>query len=229
MRLQHFRIMVDRMAAEIPEEYLDGIAAVEVSRNTVPHPVRAHVFTMGECIPMDVGPDQITSRVVLYHGSFQALAAEREDFAWREEAWETLMHELRHHLEWKAGSPELERYDWAAEQNFARQEGQPFDPVFYRAGERIEDGVYRVDDDVFLERVVSRLPEAAEFIWHGERYRVAVPPVSLPLYLALDGLRHPPPGEAVIVFRRKPRWWHLFSAATEPVRRVVVPQLTARV
>ena len=73
------------------------------------------------------------------------------DFDWRQEAWETLTHELRHHLEWRARAPDLEEFDWAAEQNFARQDGEPFDPLFYRSGEKVAEGVYRLDDDFFLE------------------------------------------------------------------------------
>src|SRR5439155_538461 len=82
---------------------------------------------------------------VLYHGSFAALAR-LGDFDWRTEAWETLAHELRHHLEWRAHVSRLEAYDWAAEENFRRHEGQPFDPLFYRSGESVEDGVWKVAD-----------------------------------------------------------------------------------
>jgi hypothetical protein len=207
------------MTEEVPEEYLEGIAAVAVSPKTVPHPTRAHVYTLGECIPIDTGAEHVTSRVVLYHGSFAALASERDGFDWRAEARETLLHELRHHLEWKAGSPALEEYDRAAEQNFARQEGEPFDPVFYRGGERVDAGVYRVDDDIFLERVVRGLPDRAEFVWHGRRFRVTVPPASLPLYLALDGLAPAPAGEVLLVFRRKARLRDLFRAASAAAAR----------
>ena len=58
--------------------------------------------------------------MVLYHGSFAALARVNGGLDWREEAWETLTHELRHHLEWRARAPDLEELDWAVEQNFAR-------------------------------------------------------------------------------------------------------------
>src|SRR5439155_1125503 len=79
------------------------------------------------------------------------LARFAPEFEWRHETWETLSHELRHHLEWRANVEALEAYDWAAEQNFARQEGEAFDPTFYRSGEALAPGVYKVDDDVFVE------------------------------------------------------------------------------
>lgn len=213
MRLDHFKSMVERMAHEIPERYLDGIAAIEVSEKAVPHPLREHVFTLGECIPFHTGTDDVMSRVVLHYGSFRELAHQRPDFDWHEETWETLLHELRHHLEWRARTDQLEEYDWAAEQGFARAEGLPFDPLYYRSGECVAEGIYRVDDDVFLERVVARLPDAAEFDWHGGRYRVAVPSEPLPLYLVVHGVRHPPPGDVILVFRRKPRLADLFRRA----------------
>ena len=180
----------------MPPEFRDGIVVIEASPKTVPHPVRGDIYILGECIPLawsGSGAD-LQSRVVLYHGSFQALA-HLGDLDWRAEAWETLTHELRHHLEWRANVGALEAYDWAAEQNFARHAGQAFDPVFYRSGERVADGVWKVDDDVFVEG-------GAEFIWHGRRYRVAVEPKP-PAFLTLEGLDEPPPGDAVLVVPHK--------------------------
>ena len=47
-----FRRLIDRLSGEIPAEYLDGVAGVEVSPKTIPHPTRADVYTRGECIPV---------------------------------------------------------------------------------------------------------------------------------------------------------------------------------
>lgn len=224
MDFPSFQRLIDRLSREIPSEYLDGVAAVEVSPKTIPHPIRADVYTLGECIPVHGEGGEIMSRVVLYHGSFRALEGLRGDFAWREEAWETLTHELRHHLEWRANADALEEYDWAAEQNFARHEAQPFDPLFYRSGEAVEPGVYRVDEDVFCERLVRAVPGTLEVVWHGRSYQVIVPPATLPLFLTLDGVREPPPGDVVLVLRRRPRLTDLFRRAAPPSRARVVVQ-----
>jgi hypothetical protein len=210
VRLEDFRALVERLVRDVPPAYLDGVVAVEVSPTAVPHPVRAEIYTLGECIPLEwsgSGAD-LQSRVVLYHGSFQALA--RLDapagggFDWREEAWETLTHELRHHLEWRANASALEAYDWAAEQNFARHEGERFDPEFYRSGDAVAPGVYRVDDDVFLELAPPRRGQPLELVWHGRRYRGRLPAdVRTPAFVTLDGLVEPPPGDAVAVLRRR--------------------------
>lgn len=193
MQFGDFRALVERLEREIPSEFQGGVVAVEVSPKTVPHPLRADIYTLGECIPLEwsgSGAD-LQSRVVLYHGSFQALANLGE-FDWRAEAWDTLTHELRHHMEWRANAGALEAYDWAAEQNFARHEGKAFDAVFYRSGELLAPGVWKVDDDVFLEG-------SAEFVWHGQRYRAPFAGVRAPAFLTLDGLEEPPPGDAVLV------------------------------
>ena len=223
MRLSDFQTMVARMTAELPEEYFAGIAAVDVSEKTVPHPTREEIYTLGECIPLPAGPDAgdegVQSRIVLYHGSFRALARIEPGFDWRGEAWETLTHELRHHLEWKARQGDLERFDRAAEQNFARMDFEPFDPLFYLDGEEAAPGWWHVDDDWFHEVLVREVPPRVEFTWHGAGYRVEVPAhLTLPAFLTVDGVDDPPPGELVLVLRRTPRFWDLFRKPSEPVQ-----------
>src|SRR5262245_52264497 len=143
MQLGDFRALVEGMKAEIPAEYLDGIVSVDVSSRTVPHPTRAGVYTLGECIPINTGDDRAPSRVVLYHGSFRALAADEPDFDWWAEAWETLTHELRHHLEWRANVQGLEEYDRAAEEGFARADDDSYDPFYYLDGEQVARDTYQ--------------------------------------------------------------------------------------
>jgi hypothetical protein len=215
MRLADFEIMVRRLCDDIPAPFFDGIAEVVVSPRTIPHPERGDIFTLGECVPLPVelgsGVEGIQSRLVLYHGSFAALAALQEEFDWRLEAWETVTHELRHHLEWRAHAPDLEEFDWAVEHNFARQDGEPFDPTFFLSGEPQSDGSYRVEDDVFIDRIVRALPESVGFIWQGRKYRAAPPQnAELPCFLTVAGVVDPPPGDLVLVLRRKPGVRDLF-------------------
>jgi hypothetical protein len=219
MQLADFQQMVDLMVGEIPAEYLEGIAGIDVSPRTVQHSGRDGVYTMGECIPIEVGGDPAPSRVVLYYGSFRALARDRDDFDWRAEAWETVTHELRHHLEWKARAQDLEEYDWAAEQGFARSDQEFFDPLFFLSGERIAQDTYQVDDDVFIDRVVRELPDVAVFEWQGRRYQVRVPGEPLPLYLVLEGVPAAPPGTMILVFRRRGGILDLFRGTRRPTER----------
>jgi hypothetical protein len=228
MTFADFRTMVENLAREVPPEFQDGIVAIEVSPKAVPDPVRGGVYTLGECVPLEWSGNgaNLQSRIVLYHGSFAALArAHAGESEWRREAWDMLTHELRHHLEWRADVGALEAYDWAADQNFARGEGHPFDPAFYRSGERLAAGLYKVDDDVFIERDdrdVGRGTGARfEVTWHGRRYRVPWPPGARPpLFLTLHGLLAPPAGDVVVVVPRRPSLFDLWRRRSTVARRV---------
>lgn len=224
MRLEEFQQLVHRLLKDVPQSYLDGVVAVDVSPKVLPHPVHGDVYTLGECMPLEwsgSGAD-LHSRIIFYYGSFASLAR-LGDFDWREEAWETLTHELRHHLEWRAHLDRLEAYDWAAEENFKRHEAQPFDPVFYRSGEELAPGVYKVDDDVFIEREQGAgSGEQGDLVWHGRRYRLAPPRTGAgPLFLTLAGLVDPPPGDAVLVMKPGPRLLDLFRRRPAPLQQVV--------
>ena len=216
MRLADFEAMVHRLCSEVPSHFFEGIAEVVVSPRTVPHPDREEIFTLGECdpLPMEVGSgvEGLQSRIVLYHGSFAALSRLQEGFDWRREAWETLTHELRHHLEWRARAPDLEDFDWAVEHNFARQEGEPFDPSFFLSGELEPGGNYRVEDDVFIDQIVRSVPASVSFAWQGRTYSVSTPEeAELPCFLTVEGVADPPEGDLVLVLRRKPGVRDLFG------------------
>ncbi|HET9134328.1 MAG TPA: metallopeptidase family protein [Gemmatimonadales bacterium] len=218
MRADAFEAMVRRMCADVPREYFDGVTEVTVSPRALPHPIRAEIYTLGECIPLPLegeGPEAIQSRVVLYHGSFRALAELDPDFDWEGEAWETLTHELRHHVEWRARRDDLEAFDRAAEENFKRLDGEPFDPLFFLDGDAPVPGVHQVDDDWFIDHLVRSVPSEVRFIWHGRHYAAAVPAgATLPAYLVVDGVSEPPPGDLVLVLRRRPRVLDLFRTVT---------------
>jgi hypothetical protein len=122
------------------------------------------------------GPDTIRSAVVLYYGSFRAVAQDDPEFDWEHEIHETLLHELKHHLEHLADQDTLGDFDHAVEENFKRVEGEPFDPLFYHAGEALGDNRFRVEDDVFVEmREKSLVSLDYQLHWEGERYRVELP------------------------------------------------------
>jgi hypothetical protein len=229
MRLSDFDSMIRRLCDEVPEHFFDGVAEVVVSPRAVPHPDRAEIFTLGECIPLPVqvgsGVEGVQSRIVLYHGSFAALAQLQEGFDWRLEAWETLTHELRHHLEWRARAPDLEDFDWAVEHNFARHDGEWFDPTFFLSGELRPDGMYYVDDDVFLDQVVRTLPRSVTFEWRGRSYTVTPPEeAELPCFLTIEGVAEAPVGDLVVVLRRRPGVMDLFGHGQVFEATVQVPE-----
>jgi hypothetical protein len=216
MLLTDFEALVRRLSYELPAHFLDGVTEVVVSPRTVAHPDRPDVFTLGECVPFDLvlgsGADGIQSRIVLYHGSFAALASGDEGFDWRREAWETLTHELRHHLEWKAKAPDLEALDWAVEHNFARHAGELFDPTFFLSGERLGGEIYLVDEDMFVDILVRARPSAVNFVWDDRKYLVELPAdATLPCFLTVLAVVNPPPGDLIVVVRETPALKTLFS------------------
>lgn len=190
------------------------------------------MYTLGECVPELSGSDEgarLRSLILLHYGSFAALARISRGFDWRREAWDTLTHELRHHLEWRARVPDLEKLDDAIEANYARQTGRTFPPLFFRDGEVLAAGVTRVEDDVFLDvalgaREWKRAARAERSIaWHGREYRVLLPAV-LPdvLFLTLEGARPAPAGDLVLVIRRRPGARDLWHRTVVAQARAVV-------
>src|SRR5256886_16618088 len=106
VRLDDFRQLVERLVKQVPAAYLDGVVVVEVSPKALPHPRRADVYTLGECIPLEWSGNgaDLQSRVVLYHGSFAALAR-LGGFDWRARAVGALRPGARRHL--GGGAPRL--------------------------------------------------------------------------------------------------------------------------
>ncbi len=182
MEFTEFERRAGRVWQEIPVDFRSGVDGLVIERGSRPHPTLPEIYTLGECVtesyPSDWGgPETTRSVLVLYYGSFRELAALDPDFDWRYEIWETITHELRHHLEWLAAEDALEDVDYAVDENFKRLQDEPFDPTFYRYGEEIAPGIFQADRDVFIEIEWRRHPprDRVPFTWHGRRYSVHVP------------------------------------------------------
>jgi len=197
----------------IPEEFREGVDGLTIRPERVPHPARRGVYTLGQCLteayPSDwSGPDTLRSILVLYHGSFRALARNDPEFDWEGELWETLTHELRHHLESLANQDDLEGVDHAMEEAFARDEGLEFDPFYYQSGIEIAPGLYQVEYDFFMEQSWTR--EAFEsaswitFSWHGVEYKVPRPEVLGDVhYLWVRGVEVGPGTLQLVLVRKR--------------------------
>ena len=160
MTFADFKLRADEVFESIPEEFRVGIDGVEVLPKIVYHPKLEEIYTLGECLteayPSDFGgAGQIRSRVVLYYGSFAQISKEDEEWDWDEEIYETITHEIRHHLEHLASDESLEEMDYAEDQNFARLDGAAFETFFYRSGSALADGIYRVGEELFAELEAS--------------------------------------------------------------------------
>lgn len=211
MKRADFARVAGRMWDEIPEIARQGVEALTVEDRALPHPDFEEVFTLGECVTEEWpsgfgGEGDMRSELVLYHGSFAALAALDPEFDWEGELWETILHELLHHREAAAGESGLDEFDWAAEQNFRRLAGDPFDPVFYRAVPPGPDGVVRLDSESFLETAVPEGESEVRFTWRGREYGVEIPEDAALAFVEIENLAG---GRLCVVARRRRPWWRL--------------------
>ena len=216
MTYQQFEARAWQIFSGIPPEYREGVDGLEVSRATVPHPSLPEVFTLGECksefYPSEYGgAGEVRSVVALYYGSFLELSRRDEEWSWEDELWETVTHEVRHHLESLASEDDLEEMDYAEDQNFARREGEPFDPFFFRSGDPLPGDAWAVDGDVFVEWPVDRrgFEAAPEIVvpWGGRELRFPRPERLGDVHLVTVGDTDDGRGELVVVLVRRRGPW----------------------
>lgn len=182
--LEEFEARARALFESIPASFREGISGLVVHGKRVTHPHIDDYETLGECEADLLAEGEGTERsstIHLYYGSFASLARRDKQFDWEWELRETIEHEIRHHIEDRAGAPDLRKVDWAEEQNEFRHEGKPFDPLFYRAGEERQPDEFWVGSDCFLEvrlsrRALSRIAGRLHPVTFGEEvFEVLVP------------------------------------------------------
>ena len=117
--------LLDRMAEEFPEEfYADLNGGISLLPDEMPDPEfpPGEMYILGEYCD-----DQMGRYILLYYGSFAALAAKEEwtEEDWEEELYATLAHEFTHHMEGLAGERGLERRDEAMLDAWRAGEDEP--------------------------------------------------------------------------------------------------------
>lgn len=109
MDIDTFTRRLDEMVDEVPPPLLEGLSGgvvvQERARRRRGDP--PGVYLLGEYVTDDF----LGSFIVIYYGSFRRLFAGEPARVWEEELWETLRHELRHHVESRAGVSDLDRED----------------------------------------------------------------------------------------------------------------------
>jgi len=210
---------------EIPADAREGVDGLTIEPEAARHPDFHWVYTMGECLteawPSGAGGDgDVRSELVLYHGSFRALAEEDPDFDWEGELWETILHELLHHRESAAGEAGLDEVDWAHEQNLRRLAGEPFDPDFCRAVPAGPDGVVKLESELFVESVIADNADEAVFEWRGRRYAVEAPVYAHRAFVEVPNLAG---GRLCVIIRRRPPWWRFGRGKTYRPAQVSLP------
>lgn len=109
MDIEQFTELADRLMERVPEPVLEGLnGGVTIRRNALRDKRDPRdVYILGEYVTDPV----MGCYVVIYYGSFKAILTGEPDSVWEEELWETIRHELRHHLEVRAGEDDLDRED----------------------------------------------------------------------------------------------------------------------
>lgn len=127
MTYEEFSALIEEMVEDVPEEFMRGLQGVHVLPDAREEEGYEEVYRLGEYL--DPGPadflgagEGLGRHIALYHGSFAAIAAADPSFDWEEEAWETLTHELRHHVESLAGEDWLVQEDEAVSREFDRRD-----------------------------------------------------------------------------------------------------------
>lgn len=231
MRLEEFRVRAAEMWEEIPDLLVEGVDSLFVEEHAEPHPGLDGIHTLGECrdsLSSGYSAAEIRSDLILYYGSFRALAEQDPAFDWEGELWETILHELLHHREAMAGASGLEDFDWAVEHNHRRYAGEPFDTTFYRAVPPGPDGTYRLESEIFVEVRAPGDEREVRFEWRGREYTLRVPPGARPAFVQVRNLAR---GRLWVVVRESLPWWRrlLPRGEGEPVelRRRALPASAA--
>ncbi len=238
MKYAAFRAAAERAFEEIPEQYKAGIDGLVVSREAVPRREHEGVFTMGECSTETWpsqwdGPDTTRSSVVLYWGSFQQMAREDAEFDWEGEIWETLTHELRHHLESLASEDQLEDVDYAMDEGFKRDDGFEFDPWYYQKGDPEAGGVFRVEGHAFIEQrwTADRFAAATSipFEWAGRTWSVPRPDDLGDVHFVwVSGATEPPATLELVLVRKRSLWQSVTRLFGGPALEVLESEALAK-
>lgn len=121
MDIERFTELADQLMERVPAPVLEGLnGGVSIRRNAMrDRRDPRDVYIMGEYVT----DPALGCYVVIYYGSFRATLADEPDQVWEAELWETIRHELRHHLEARAGESGLDRED--AEQVYELRKRAP--------------------------------------------------------------------------------------------------------
>lgn len=116
MTFPDFRDLISSLLDELPPKALEGLQGVHVFEHVKADPHEPGLVRMGEYL--DPGRDSFFAahshlgrHVAIYYGSFVAVAAGNPNFDWEAETWETLTHEIQHHVESRAGERGLIEWD----------------------------------------------------------------------------------------------------------------------
>lgn len=162
MDLATFERRAGELWASIPAQFREGVTAFHVEPGTFDMGRCADDLVLGLCEPdaaiAAIPGAPLCSIIRVFYGTFVDTASSDPDFDWEGELWETIRHELQHHLEHRAGVDHLGVED---EVEIAHQrwlDGEPVDPHFYRWGVQLDRAVWLAAGDLFIEVPLKKGP-----------------------------------------------------------------------
>lgn len=119
MNLNRFTTVADRLMGQVPPPILVGLnGGVSIRRRAMRRPDDPPgIYILGEYVTDEF----LGCYVMLYYGSFRELFAQEPDEVWEQEIWDTIRHELRHHVESRAGVIDLDLEDEADLERFQEE------------------------------------------------------------------------------------------------------------
>ena len=106
--------LADELIGQIPEEYQQGISGIYVSPEEVKDEEIPGVYVLGHYHH----GGYLEPWIDIYYGSFRRVFRKLPLGRLEAELWETITHEIRHHLEGNAGLHMLEIYDQQLKEYF---------------------------------------------------------------------------------------------------------------
>lgn len=110
LTFEQFEQIANRLFDRIPPRLLEGLnGGIILSEEAMQRdPDLPDVYIMGEYVDDPYG---LGKYIVIYYGSFCKVLDDADPKEWEEELWETVVHEIRHHVEGQAGVSDLEVED----------------------------------------------------------------------------------------------------------------------
>lgn len=188
MDLETFERRAWELWESIPARFREGVTLFAVEPGTFDMGRTDDDFALGLCesdeLMEKIPGAPLCSHIRIFYGTFVDAAADDPDWDWEAELWETIRHELQHHLEHRSGTDQLGDEDEVEIQNQLRIDGQPFQPWFHRRGVQLDRDVWLAGGDLFMEVKRKKAAwfalatEPLDLTWDGLTLRVPKQPVE---------------------------------------------------
>lgn len=160
MDLATFQRRSGELWNSIPAHFREGVTALIVEPGTFNMGRRADDYVLGLCEPdgaiAAIPGAPLCSIIRIFYGTFVDAALGDPEFDWDGELWETIRHELQHHLEHRAGVDHLGLEDEVEIALDRWLDGEEVDPHFYRQGTQLDRHVWLVSDWLFIEVALKK-------------------------------------------------------------------------